>query len=119
MRTSMGVLLALAMPATALGQEGAAIPAGVIDEIVVTAQKWEQSANTVGMPISAAPGEALEQRGITSVAELTRLVPGLTIEESSFNSTSFTLRGVGFFNSDLATQAAVAVYFFRTPLAPP
>ena len=33
------------------------------------------------------------------MAELTRLVPGLTIQESNFNSTSFTLRGV----VDLAT----------------
>jgi iron complex outermembrane receptor protein len=119
MRTSMGVLLAFAVPATALGQEGAAIPAGVIDEIIVTAQKWEQSANTVGMSISAATGDVLEQRGITSVAELTRLVPGLTIEESSFNSTSFTLRGVGFFNSDLATPPAVTVYVDEAPLPYP
>jgi iron complex outermembrane recepter protein len=114
----MGMLLALAAPATALAQETAAT-SGVIDEIIVTAQKWEQSANTIGMSISAATGEALEQRGITSVAELTRLVPGLTIEESSFNSTSFTLRGVGFFNSDLATPPAVTVYVDEAPLPYP
>lgn len=122
MRTSMSMslsLLALAMPATALGQEAATTPAGLIDEIIVTAQKWEQSANTVGMSISAATGDTLQQRGITSVAELTRLVPGLTIEESSFNSMSFTLRGVGFFNSDLATPPAVTVYVDEAPLAYP
>ncbi len=119
MRTSMGVLLTLAVPAAALGQEGASTQSGIIDEIIVTAQKWEQSANTVGMSISAATGEMLQQRGITSVAELTRLVPGLTIEESSFNSTSFTLRGVGFFNSDLATPPAVTVYVDEAPLPYP
>lgn len=119
MRTSMGMLLALAMPATALGQQGAATSTGLIEEIIVTAQKWEQSANTIGMAITAATGEALQQRGITSVAELTRLVPGLTIEESSFNSTSFTLRGVGFFNSDLATPPAVTVYVDEAPLPYP
>src|ERR1044072_7823152 len=118
MRTSLGILLALAAPATALAQETAAT-SGVIDEIIVTAQKWEQSANTVGMAISAATGEALEQRGMNSVAERTRLVPGLTIEESSFNSTSFTLRGVGFFNSDLATPPAVTVYVDEAPLPCP
>jgi outer membrane receptor protein involved in Fe transport len=114
----MGMLLALAAPATVLCQENTTA-SGVIDEIIVTAQKWEQSANTVGMSITAATGEALEQRGITSVAELPRLVPGLTIEESSFNSTSFTLRGVGFFNSDLATSPAVTVYVDEAPLPYP
>lgn len=119
MRTSMGLLLALAMPATALGQQAAATSTGLIEEIIVTAQKWEQSANTIGMAITATTGEVLQQRGITSVADLTRVVPGLTIEESSFNSTSFTLRGVGFFNSDLATPPAVTVYVDEAPLPYP
>jgi iron complex outermembrane recepter protein len=46
-------------------------------------------------------------------------VPGLTIQESSFNSTSFTLRGVGFFNSDLATPPAVTIYLDEAPLPYP
>src|ERR1700722_7652948 len=104
------VLLAPAIPTAALGQQGAATSVIQIDEPIVPAEKWEQSADTVGIPIIAATGDALRERGINSVAELTRLVPGLTVQQSSFNSTSFTLRGVGFFNSDLATPPAVTVY---------
>ncbi len=111
-------LLALAIP-TALGQEAAATSAGEIEQIIVTAAKWEQSADTVGMPINAATGDALQQRGIESVADLPRLVPGFTIQQSSFNSTSFTLRGVGFFNSDLATPPAVTIYIDEAPLPYP
>ena len=114
-----GSLLALALPAVAPAQQTAPASAGPIEEIIVTAQKREQSANTVGMAITAATGDILEERGITSVAALTRLVPGLTIQESSFNSTSFTLRGVGFFNSDLATPPAVTVYVDEAPLPYP
>ena len=109
-------LFALAAPVTALGQETQTRSTVQIEEIIVTAQKREQSANTVGMAITAATGDAMLQHGITSVAELTRLVPGLTIQQSSFNSTSFTLRGVGFFNSDLATPPAVTVYLGEAPL---
>jgi outer membrane receptor protein involved in Fe transport len=112
-------LLALALPTAALGQEGGATTSGPIHEIIVTAQKWEQSADTVGMAITAVTGEVLQERGITSVANLTRLVPGLTLQESSFNSTSFTLRGVGFFNSDLGTPPAVTVYVDEAPLPYP
>ena len=112
-------LLSLALTTAALAQEGAAPSASQIDEIIVTAEKWEQSANTVGMSIIAATGDVLQERGITSVMDLTRLVPGLTIQQSSFNSTSFTLRGVGFFNSDLATPPAVTIYVDEAPLPYP
>jgi outer membrane receptor protein involved in Fe transport len=118
-RAATASLLAFAAPTAALGQGADAGPAGPIEEIVVTAQKREQSVNTVGMSIAAATGDALLAHGITSVAELTRLVPGLTIQESSFNSTSFTLRGVGFFNSDLATPPAVTIYVDEAPLPYP
>jgi outer membrane receptor protein involved in Fe transport len=113
------VLLALALTSAVLAQEGAAPSASQIDEIMVTAEKWEQSANTVGMSITTATGETLQERGITSVMDLTRLVPGFTIQQSSFNSTSFTLRGVGFFNSDLDTPPAVTVYVDEAPLSYP
>jgi iron complex outermembrane recepter protein len=113
------VLLPFALTSAALASEGVSSSAGQIDEIIVTAEKWEQSANTVGMPITAVSGDVLQKRGITSVMDLTRLVPGLTIQQSSFNSTSFTLRGVGFFNSDLATPPAVTVYVDEAPLPYP
>jgi iron complex outermembrane receptor protein len=113
------VLLPLALTTAALAQEGVSLSAGQIDEIIVTAKKWEQSANTVGMPITAVTGDVLQERGISSVADLTRLVPGFTIQQSSFNSTSFTLRGVGFFNSDLATPPAVTIYVDEAPLPYP
>jgi iron complex outermembrane receptor protein len=112
------LLVALALPTAVLAQEPDT-SARHLEEIIVTAQKWEQSANTVGMSITAASGDVLQDRGINSVADLTRLVPGLTIQDSSFNSTSFTLRGVGFFNSDLATPPAVTIYLDEAPLPYP
>jgi iron complex outermembrane receptor protein len=90
-----------------------------IGEIVVTAQKREQSVNDVGITIVTATGAELQQRGINSVYDLPRLVPGFTVQESAFNSTSFTLRGVGFFNSDLATPPAVSVYMDEAPIPYP
>jgi|HubBroStandDraft_6_1064221.scaffolds.fasta_scaffold09546_3 iron complex outermembrane receptor protein len=113
------VLLALAFPMETLGQQVGATAVNETDEVIVTAEKWEQSADTVGMPIVAASQDELRQRGINSVTDLVRLVPGLTVQQSSFNSTSFTLRGVGFFNSDLATPPAVTVYVDEAPLPYP
>ena len=112
-------LLVLVLPQATFGQQATTPSTGPLSEVVVTAEKWEQPANTVGMPLTAATGDELAERGITSVADLTRLVPGLTIQRSDFNSTSFTLRGVGFFNSDLATPPAVTVYVDEAPLPYP
>jgi iron complex outermembrane recepter protein len=112
-------LLTLALPIATHGQETAPGSPPLLEEIIVTAQKREQSANTVGMSITAATDATLRGRGIVTVADLTRMVPGLTLQESSFNSTSFTLRGVGFFNSDLATPPAVTVYVDEAPLPYP
>src|SRR5262245_356158 len=118
-KTAKASLLALAIPSAAHAQDAATTSADQVEEIVVTAFKREQSVNTVGISITAATGEVLRLRDITSVADLTRLVPGLTIQDSGFNSTSFTLRGVGFFNSDLSTPPAVTVYVDEAPLPYP
>lgn len=103
----------------ARGQEASAITTGQVEEVIVTAQKQEQSTNDVGMSITAATGDTLRDRGIDSVEDLTKLVPGFTVQESGFDSTSYTLRGVGFFNSDLATPPAVTVYVDEAPLPYP
>lgn len=100
----------------ARGQEATTIG---VDEIVVTALKREQTDASVGMSITAANAETLQNRGIDAVADLPNLVPGLTLQESNFASTSFTLRGVGFFNSDLSTPPAVTVYVDEAPLPYP
>jgi len=87
-----------------------------LPEIIVTAQKFSASPSDVGMSITAASGDQLRDRGVTSVEDLIRLVPGFTVQRGNYSSTSFTLRGVGFFNSDLATTPAVTVYMDEAPL---
>lgn len=103
----------------ARAQQAAPTPQVEIEEIVVTAQKRDQTADTVGMSITAATEQTLRERGINQVTDLPQLVPGFTVQQSAFNSTSFTLRGVGFFNSDLATPPAVTVYVDEVPLPYP
>jgi outer membrane receptor protein involved in Fe transport len=115
--------LALAMLSVSHGASAQTAPgstqAGAIPEIIVTAQKRQESVNTVPITITAATGDTLRDRNIESVSDLPRLVPGFTIQSGAFASTSFTLRGVGFFNSDLATPPAVTVYTDEAPLPYP
>jgi iron complex outermembrane receptor protein len=79
-------------------------------DIIVTAQKREQSINDVGLTIQAASGDALAQRGVASPADLTKIVAGFTYTESIFVTPVYTLRGIGLYDATFGSVPAVAIY---------
>jgi iron complex outermembrane receptor protein len=79
-------------------------------EIVVTANKREQLINDVGLSITAESGDTLVKRLITSPTDLGKIVPGLTVQPSQFNTPVYTLRGVGFYETTLSASPTVAIY---------
>lgn len=85
-------------------------------DIVVTAQKREQSINDVGMSISAIGGEALADRGITDPADMMKVVPGFTFQETAIGNPVYTLRGVGFIEQSYSSAPTVSVYVNEIPL---
>ncbi len=106
-------LLVIACSASAYAQDAApAASANDADygEIVVTANKRAQSINDVGLSITAETGDTLLQRGISSPTDLGKIVPGLTVQPSPFNTPVYTLRGVGFYETTLSAAPTVAVY---------
>ena len=66
----------------------------LIEEVVVTAQKREQSAEDVGIAISAFSDDTLKALGVTDTADLTNLVAGFSYTDSGFSIPVYTLRGV-------------------------
>jgi iron complex outermembrane recepter protein len=85
-------------------------------EIVVTAQKRTESINKVGLTIQALSGDQLSQQGVKNVADLTKVIPSLTVANSTYNTPVYTLRGVGFYDNSLAAYPAVSVYTDEVPL---
>ncbi|OBX17614.1 hypothetical protein A9995_15445 [Erythrobacter sp. QSSC1-22B] len=81
-----------------------------LNVIVVTAQKREQNFNDVGMSINAFSGEELAKKQISDPTDLVRLIPGFTYTRSQFDFPTYTLRGVGFYESSLAAAPTVSVY---------
>ena len=84
---------------------------GMLEEVIVTAQKREESLQDVGIAISAFSGEQLDAFGFTNSTELTAFTPGVHMSGNNGGSTQqFTIRGAtqnDFF--DLA-EAPNAVY---------
>ncbi len=85
-------------------------------DIVVTAQKRSQSINSVGMSVAAFKGDDLSKRGITRTADLDKVVPGFTFAESPTLTPVYSLRGIGFYDSSLASSPAVSVYVDQVPV---
>lgn len=88
---------------------------GGIEEVIVTAQKREQSLNDVGLTIQAASGQALADRGIQSPSDLSKLVPGFSYTESIWSTPVYTLRGIGLYDATFAAVPAVAIYSDQVP----
>ena len=88
----------------------------VIEEVIVTAQKREESINDVGMSIQAATGEKLNDLGITDTADLYKVVSGFNSNVTYYGTSIYTIRGVGFQDTALASGPTVSVYLDQMPL---
>ena len=99
-------LLAAALGASAHAQT-AATSNNTIEELVVTAEKREQSLQDVPVAISAFTAEKRDLVGINTVQDMTNFTPGL---QYSTQTDRISLRGVGRLNNSHAADSSVAVY---------
>ena len=99
---SAASVLAFASQAEAQGSG-----ANLIEELVVTAEKREQSLQDVPVAVSAFTSEKRELIGISTVTDMTNYTPGLTY---SSGTDRITLRGIGRLTNNLASEPGVANY---------
>lgn len=89
--------------------ERKAVPGSrLVEEIIVTAQKREESLQSVPVSVSAFSGAALDARGIVEPTDLQRITPGLNISEQDGFTVAY-LRGVGS-DAYLLADPSVATY---------
>ena len=74
----------------AVGTTGAA----TLEEIVVTAQKREESLQDVPLSITSIDGSKIEDAGINNLEDLSAFVPNLMLSENAV-ATSIVMRGIG------------------------
>jgi iron complex outermembrane recepter protein len=118
--SAMGIAVALMAPGASAQETPSDDTTAETSEIVVTAQKREQSINDVGLAITAVGSEDLARKGVNSPQDLVRIVPGLSVSDAGNGATVvYTLRGIGFNSSNLGATSAVAVYVDEVPLSYP
>lgn len=103
-----------ATPSLAATASGSGQPDGdtgnKIQEVVVTAQKRTENINKVGLAITAASAVQLQEKGVTSVADLVKIEPSLQFSQAQSGTPVYTLRGVGYFEQSLSASPAVSIY---------
>ena len=87
-----------------------------IEELVVTAQKREQSINDVPMSVTAASGDTLKNLGVSDPSQLVKVVPGFNYTPSFYGTPVYSIRGVGFHDTSLAASPTVSIYLDEAPL---
>lgn len=89
----------------------ALVNAQVLEEVIVTAQKREQSLSDVGISASAFSGEQMKELGISSTQDIDSQIPGLIVTDFGGGTTTvFTVRGAGQLDFNDQQEGPVAVY---------
>ncbi len=85
----------------------------VFEEVIVTAQKREQSIYDVPVAISAFSAETIERQGISDLVDIGKFVPNLNVTGFSAGHTSSAnpfIRGIGLQDHLIFTDPGVGVY---------
>lgn len=90
------------IPTSALGQSM------VLEEIIVTARKRQESIQDVPISMAAFSGDQLRDAGVTNIKDLTMHVPGLQIDSQS--TAQIWIRGIGQRDDSARVDSPVGVY---------
>jgi iron complex outermembrane receptor protein len=105
---SAGVWLVPVAMAQTPATPGASAPTTEIEEIVITAQRYEETLQKSSLSLQVLSGEELQRGAVTQATDLNRLVPGLQIGTGG-GASQIYIRGVGDFAASALSNPAVAV----------
>jgi len=108
MRSKAFLLATSFLAASAMGLSAQAQNAmNTIDELVVTAEKREQSLQDVPVAISAFTSQQRDLVGISTVQDLTNFTPGFVYQSSNDRA---SMRGIGRLTNVHSVDGAVSIY---------
>ena len=87
-----------------------------IEEVIVTAQRTEQSLQDVPIAVSAFTDEILSDRQIEVASDLQLQVPGVSYSADAFGSGGFSIRGITNLAVSSSADAGVEVHVNGLPL---
>src|SRR3974390_2397062 len=114
--TMLGATLTPAHQATAQEQRRSQAAGSTLQEVVVTAQKREESLQNVPVSIAVLSGKSLEAPSYTDSSDALAGVAGVATNYALFNGASLiTIRGASTNSSELSGSSTVAYYLDSVP----
>lgn len=111
---AVGTTAAAAQDSVAqVGQQSTSIAetdTGRVQDIVVTAQRREQSLQEVPISVTAFNGAGIDALNAQSIGDLDNFTPGLTINDTSVTQPSYTIRGVATDDFGIGTDPSVGIF---------
>ncbi len=80
------------------------------EEIIVTAEKRDESLQTISQAVTAITESEIDNKNITSFVDLTSIVPGVTVAKNEGYKTVISIRGVGNETNQNAIAAPSVAY---------
>lgn len=100
----------LAVPVAAQDAAAPGVNDGGLADIVVTARKREETAQSVPVSVTALSEIVIQQRDITSIEKIAAATPNLNVGRASNGSgAQLTLRGIGSSSTSIGIEQSVAV----------
>ena len=103
------LMLGAALTAPAAAQEAPPQDAATLDEVIVTAQRREQSLQDVPIAITAFNAETLERTAATGIQDIAAKAPGVTLTQFNIGEPQLYIRGVGSSSDSAASDPSIGV----------
>lgn len=103
------LLLAAGLAAPAMAQSTQSETAVTVGDVVVTAQRREQSLQDVPIAITAFNAEALERTAATGIQDVAGKAPGVTLTQFNIGEPQIFIRGVGTTSDSAASDPSIGV----------
>ena len=87
-----------------------------IEEVIVTAQRTEQSLQDVPIAVSAFTDEVLAERQIEYASDIQLQVPGVNFTATQFGAGGFSIRGITNLATAASADAGVEIHLNGLPL---
>lgn len=109
---SFAAVAAALIPCSVRGADSAS-SSSALEEVIVTAEFREAKLQDTPIAITALSGDVLDERGMTSVADIGKVAPNVNISATGVTqgpAAAIYIRGVGQYDSHLGYEPGVGVY---------
>ncbi len=110
LRNNLTRAVSLASVVLAIGAVDAIAQQSALEEVIVTAQKREQSLQDVGISVTAFSGDQIRQLGYTNSTDIAQQTPGLQVQQLHASTTQLNIRGVSQNDFAVHLEGPIAVY---------